>query len=213
LSQNSPHPATAQISNDSLLSDNALIRQVQAQQSEAFDLLFERYAETIRRHLLHIVREDHAAEDLLQEVFLRVWTRAEQWNGQGAFKGWLFRIATNLALNHIRAGRRHPEQPLLPPEDFTEEASLDPPAWLVDTSSLGPEAALEALEQDRHLRQIIQELPEEKRAVIQLVHQFELSLREAAEELGIPEGTARSRLHYARARLDRQWRAWQSAQE
>jgi RNA polymerase sigma-70 factor (ECF subfamily) len=198
---------------DQTIPEQTLIAQLQAGQAWAFELLFEQYREPVRHHLVRMLRDEAAAEDLLQETFLRVWQHADQWSGQGAFKGWLFRIATNLALNHIRAGRRHPEQPLLPPEDFTEEASLDPPAWLVDTSSLGPEAALEALEQDRHLRQIIQELPEEKRAVIQLVHQFELSLREAAEELGIPEGTARSRLHYARARLDRQWRAWQSAQE
>ena len=64
----------------------------------------------------YLVRDEPAAEDLLQETFLRVWTRAGQWNGQGTFKGWLFRIATNLALNHLRTRRRRPEQPLELPE-------------------------------------------------------------------------------------------------
>jgi len=45
------------------------------------------------------------------------------------------------------------------------------------------------------------------------VHQMEMSLREAADELGIPEGTAKSRLHYARERLSRQWQEWQAQQE
>ena len=49
--------------------------------------------------------------------------------------------------------------------------------------------------------------------MFRLVHQMEMSLREAADELGIPEGTAKSRLHYARARLSRQWQEWQAEQE
>jgi RNA polymerase sigma-70 factor (ECF subfamily) len=193
--------------------EQTLIAQLQAGQAWAFERLFEQYREAVRHHLLRMLRDEATAEDLLQETFLRVWQHAGQWSGQGAFKNWLFRIATNLALTHIRAGRRRPEQPLLPAEDSAGDEGLEAPGWLVDTSSLGPEAALEALERDRQLRQIVQELPEDKREIIRLVHVFELSLREAAEELGIPEGTAKSRLHYARARLDRQWRAWQAEQE
>jgi RNA polymerase sigma-70 factor (ECF subfamily) len=189
------------------------VQHVQEQQAWAFDALFERHAGSIRRHLLRIVRDDHTAEDLVQEVFLRVWTRAEQWNGQGAFKGWLFRIATNVALNHLRSQRRRPQQPLETVEDLDGEESADTPAWLVDNASLGPDEALEASEQSSRLQQIIRDLPVDKREVFHLVHQMEMSLREAADELGIPEGTAKSRLHYARERLSRQWHAWQAEQE
>jgi RNA polymerase sigma-70 factor, ECF subfamily len=195
------------------MSDSDLARQVQNQQAWAFDVLFERHAGAIRRHLLYIVRDEQAAEDLLQEVFLRVWTRAEQWNGQGAFRGWLFRIATNAALNHLRSQRRRPQQPLEVPEDLDGNESSDTPAWLVDNASLGPAETLEASEQSSRLQQIIHDLPEDKREVFHLVHQLEMSLREAADELGIPEGTAKSRLHYARARLSRQWQEWQAEQE
>ena len=52
------------------------------------------------------------AQDLVQEVFLRVWTRAEQWQGKGTFAGWLNRMAMNLALNHLRSIRRRRERPL-----------------------------------------------------------------------------------------------------
>lgn len=213
LSDNETLSSSETVSDSATLSDSVLIHQVQAQNAAAFDLLFERHAEAVRRHLLHIVREDHAAEDLLQEVFLRVWTHAEQWNGQGAFKGWLFRIATNLALNYLRSQRRRPQQPLEPPEDLEGEATPDTPAWLVDNAGLGPDKALEAAEQSSRLQQMLRELPEEKREVFRLVHQLEMSLREAADELGIPEGTAKSRLHYARARLSRQWQEWQAEQE
>ncbi len=188
---------------DDPLPDQALIEQIQDQQGWAFEALYERYETPIRRHLCHIVSDEPAAEDLLQETFLRVWTRAGQWSGQGSCKGWLFRIATNLALNHLRTRRRRPEQPLdLPADYLADDDDLpDTPAWLVDTASQGPEAVVEQVEQAARLRQIIQDLPEEKRELLHLVHQMELSLREAADELGIPEGTAKSRLHYAREQV------------
>jgi RNA polymerase sigma-70 factor (ECF subfamily) len=188
--------------------DHELIEQIQAQQTWAFELLFERYEQAIRRHLIHIVRDDAAVEDLLQETFLRVWTRAGQWNGQGAFKGWLFRIATNLALNHLRTRKRRPEQPLdIPESPLDEDEQPDTPGWLVDTASLGPDAVMEQSEQSARLRQIIHDLPEEKRELLRLVHQMELSLRDAADELGIPEGTAKSRLYYAREQVKRELQA------
>ena len=184
------------------LPDQTLIESIQAQQAWAFEALYERYAAPIRRHLCHIVQDEPAAEDLLQETFLRVWTRSNQWNGQGTFKGWLFRIATNLALNHLRSRRRRPEQPLELPETMVDDDDLpDTPAWLVDTASLGPEAVVEQVEQGARLQKIIRDLPDEKRELLRLVHQMELSLREAADELGIPEGTAKSRLYYARAQV------------
>ena len=184
------------------LSDQTLIESVQNQQSWAFEALFERYEGAVRRHLVNIVVDEAAAEDLLQETFLRVWTHAGQWRGQGSVKGWLFRIATNLSLNHLRARRRRPEQPLELPETMVDDDELpDTPAWLVDTASLGPEAVVEQVEQGARLQQIIRDLPDEKRELLRLVHQMELSLREAADELGIPEGTAKSRLYYAREQV------------
>jgi RNA polymerase sigma-70 factor (ECF subfamily) len=184
--------------------DEALIESIQDQQAWAFEALYARYAGAIRRHICNIVRDEPAAEDLLQETFLRVWRSAGQWQGQGSFKGWLFRIATNLALNHLRARRRRPEQPLEAPDTNVDDDDLpDTPAWLVDTASLGPEAVVEQVEQGARLQQIIQDLPEDKRELLHLVHRMELSLREAADELGIPEGTAKSRLHYAREQVKR----------
>ncbi len=184
------------------LSDQTLIESVQNQQGWAFEALFERYQGAVRRHLSNIVVDQPAAEDLLQETFLRVWTHAGQWRGQGSVKGWLFRIATNLALNHLRTRWRRPEQPLELPDTLVNDDELpDTPAWLVDTASLGPEAVVEQVEQGARLQKIIRDLPDEKRELLRLVHQMELSLREAADELGIPEGTAKSRLYYAREQV------------
>jgi len=190
------------------LPDQELIEQIQAQQAWAFDQLFERYEVALRRHVGCIVRDEPAADDLLQETFLRVWIHSSQWNGQGTVKGWLFRIATNLALNHLRTRRRHPEQPLELPENILDEDNQpDTPGWLIDTTSLGPAAVIEQLEQAARLQQVLHDLPEEKRELLHLVHQMEFSLREAADELGIPEGTAKSRLYYAREQVKRELQA------
>ncbi len=193
--------------------DQVLIENVQRGQAWAFESLYDRFEGPIRSHLLYMVGDPREAEDLLQEVFLRLWTRAGQWTGQGSVRGWLFRIATNLALNRLRSCKRRPEGPLELPENLEEDDLLDPPSWLVDDTSLGPDAVLDVHERGERIRRMIQDLPEEKREVFRLVHQLEMSLRDAADELNIPVGTAKSRLHYARERLSRQWRAWQAEKE
>ncbi len=189
-------------------SDQTLIRKIVKRDAAAFETLFARHSASVRQHIFSIVRAESAAEDLVQEVFLRVWTRAEQWNGQGEFKSWLFRIATNLALNHLRTVRRQRQEPLeAPPDEFEDEDERpSDPDWMVDTSSRGPEVVVEQAEQFQLLWQLVDELPQEKREVLYLIYQKEMALREAAVELGIPEGTVKSRLHYSIRHLAREWR-------
>ncbi len=191
-----------------ILSDQELIERVCERDASAFETLFERYGEVIRRHLARTVRDEAAAQDLLQEVFLRVWMRAEQWSGRGSFKAWLYRIATNLALNHLRSVRRKREQPLDVFNEWSddEDETSPAPAWLIDTSALGPDAALEQTERRARARQLVEKLPREKREVFRLVHEMEMSMQDAADELGIPEGTVKSRLYYAKRRLAHQWK-------
>lgn len=189
-------------------SDHDLVQRICEQDSAAFEALFARYHEPIRQHLFRTLRDLHAAEDLTQEVFLRVWTRAEQWNGRGAFRMWALRIATNLALNHLRTVRRRRELPLDPEADKSDgEQPASGPAWLVDASAGRPEQALEQLEWRERLQRLLQHLSDEKREVFSLAHDAEMDVREIARSLGIPEGTVRSRLHYARKQLAREWQS------
>jgi RNA polymerase sigma-70 factor (ECF subfamily) len=188
-------------------SDESLVERVLKRDAHAFETLFHRYSEMICHHLTRIVRDRAAADDLVQEVFLRVWDRAEQWNGQGPFRAWLFRIATRQALNHLRSVQRRREQPLdapRPPADEEDESLA--PGDLIDASALGPDAALEEAEQRGLLRRFLDELPEEKREVFRMIHDAEMEVREIAEALRIPEGTVKSRLHHARRHLARRWR-------
>ena len=189
-------------------SDQTLIRKIVRRDAAAFEILFARHSASVRQHILSIVRTESAAEDLVQEVFLRVWTRAEQWSGQGEFKGWLFRIATNLALNHLRTVRRQRQEPLeTPPDEFEDEDECpSDPDWMIDMSSHGPEVMVEQTEQSQLLWQLVDELPQKKREVLHLIYQKEMALREVAIELGIPEGTVKSRLHHSVRYLAREWK-------
>ncbi len=190
-------------------SDGDLLERVRARDANAFDTLFERYRDAIRRHVARAVRDGSAADDVVQEVFLRVWTCAEQWNGRGEFKAWLYRIATNLSLNHLRTVRRRRQRPLeIPPDETDEEdENFSPsPGWMIDTSSPGPDEVLEQAEQRDLVQRLIDGLPEEKREVVRLVYEMEMDIREVAGLLSIPEGTVKSRLHYTMKRLAREWK-------
>jgi RNA polymerase sigma-70 factor (ECF subfamily) len=171
----------------------------------AFETLFSRYSAVVLHQLQRMVRDTAAAEDLMQEVFLRVWQRAEQWQGHGTLHAWLVRIATNLALNHLRTVRRRREQSLaVPPSRLPEDVGQDLPSillWMSDTTALSPEAALEQAEQRRLVWSWIDALPAEQRAALRLTHTTDMDMRTIAEMLGVPEGTVKSRLHYAIRKL------------
>ena len=190
------------------LSDEALIRRVVERDTTAFEELHVRFEEGMRQHLLRIVRDPHAAEDLLQEVFRRVWTRTEQYHGRGPFRAWLARVATNAALNHLRSTKRRRERPLdLPADPGTTDEDDETffPSWMVDTSALGPDVLVERIEERQALWALVDRLPEGKRQAVRAVYESELDIREAAEMLEIPEGTVRSRLHYATRALAREY--------
>ena len=116
--------------------------------------------------------------------------------------GWLRRIATNLALNHLRSQRRRPFRRLSgrPREDGM---AIDP-GWLEDPSAIDPADLLERAEDLERFRRLVDGLPEAKRTVMKMVHEDEMDIAAVAEELGVPEGTVKSRLHYSIKRLARE---------
>ena len=187
--------------------DRELVEQALAGDAVAFEALLARYRVQIRRHLLRYTHDDVAAQDLLQEAFLRVWTRGDQWDGRGTFRAWLYRVATNLALNHLRTVRRRRETPLETEEKVEMDEGDLVPAWMIDDTALGPQAALEQAEERQQVRRLVAALPDEKRAVFRLVHEMEMTIHDAAVQLEIPEGTVKSRLHYARKQLADDWQA------
>ena len=182
--------------------DSQLIRRIQAGETEAFEALFTRYRQMITAHIARIVRDNVAAQDLVQEVFLRVWTRADQWDGSGKVRGWIYRIATNLSLNHLRSVKRHPQQSYeMPAEEVDGDEGISAPSWMVDTSALTPEALFDETEQQRILWRLINELPTDKCEVFKMVYDDEMDIHSVASLLDIPEGTVKSRLYHSRKQL------------
>jgi RNA polymerase sigma-70 factor (ECF subfamily) len=184
-------------------SDRQLMNGVRRGDENAFEELMERHQDAIRRHLIRTVRDADAAGDLTQEVFLRTWRRAEQWDGRGEVLAWLYRIATNLALNHLRSVDRRREQPLEPAADGKAAMA----EWLADTRVETPEEAVIRGDRAARLRGIVDGLPEDKRQVWRLIHDGDMGVSGVAERLGIPEGTVKSRMHHARKLLAREWSA------
>lgn len=184
--------------------DDELLSRICRQDSQAFEELVALHQPSVQARILRIVRDAAAAEDLAQETFLRVWTRAEQWSGQGSVKAWILRIGTNLALNHLRATKLRHWQSLQPARD-SEDEEPTAPAWMLDLAAQNPADVAEAAEQQERLDQLLAELPEDRRRMLRLVFESDLRLSEVADRLGIPTGTAKSRLHYTIRKLMNAW--------
>ena len=188
--------------------DRDIMRRLRERDPDAFEELHGLYALEVRSHVARMVRDAATADDLAQEVFLRAWTHGAQWDGRGTVRGWLLRIATNLTLNHLRSTRRRRRQSLQPqPHAHLDEADEDAvPGWMIDRAALGPDAVLEQAEAAERLRRAVADLPEGKREVLRLVYDEDMDVQGAADVLGIPPGTVKSRLYHARRSLNERLR-------
>lgn len=184
--------------------DEELVDRVMRREQEGFSLLFQRHRSTVCSHLTHIVRDTATADDLTQEVFLRLWNRADQWSGAGALPAWLLRIATHLALNHLRSVKRRRETPIQPPPTADDE-EVQIPGWMMDASTQPPDEAAAHSEHRRLLRQAVDLLPADKQTILRMTYDGQMETRQVADELGIPEGTVKSRLYHARQQIARSW--------
>lgn len=179
-----------------MATDREIIQRIRERDESAFAALVERYGDAVRLHIARLVRDPGLVEDLRQEVLFRAWTRLDSHRG-GSLRAWLLRVATNLSLNAIRSGRRRRMQPLGEGDD----GGHGEPPWMIDRSSSPPDRLAEQAEHGERIRRAIDALPEGKRDVLRMVHEEHMELRQVAEELGIPVGTVKSRLHYAARRL------------
>ncbi len=171
--------------------DLLLIRKLQAGEMEALGTLFERYSTAVYRTALAITRDERAAEDILQECFLRMYTYAASIDPKRPLRPWLYRVTVNLAYDHVNAARRC----VHPLDDVLE--------WLNTLTSAfpAPDRRVEETELLYLVRDVIAELPAAHRAVIVLFYLENLSIEEIATIMELPAGTVKSRLHYARERL------------
>ena len=168
-------------------SDEMLIVRIAGGDRLAMQTLFARHRTAIYRWLLRLVGNEATAEDLLSEVFLDVWRQADRFQARSSVSTWLMAIARFKALSARRV-RKDAEL------DETIEATVADPAG-------DPEVMLEKKSRDALVRKAVTTLSPEHREVIDLVYYHEKSVDECAQILGVPSGTVKTRMFYARRKL------------
>lgn len=166
--------------------DEQLLARIANADRDAFAVLYERHAERVLRFAMRIVGRPHLAEEVLQETMMIVWEQADRFEGRSKMTTWMLGIARNVAHGLLRREERGSRQADPAP------ATADP----------GPTA-----ERQIRLEAALSRLSPHLREVVHLVFYEGLPLREVAEILEIPEGTVKSRMHYARKALAKelQW--------
>jgi len=163
----------------------------------AFAPLFRRWAMPLLRYLERMVRDPAIAEELVQETFLRVHRSRERYEADARFSTWLYRIATNLALNELRRPyRRHPHA--------SAEARSDPdagPALELVASGPSTDELVDARRAGEALRAELDRLPERQRTALWLSAGEGLSYAEVAVVLETSEASVKSLVHRARTAL------------
>lgn len=188
------------------MDDEALaevIRGAQRGESASFDRLVESYLGRIYGFLYRVTGSKHDAEDLMQEVFLRLVRTIAAYEHVGRFDAWLFRIAANLARDRVRRARRSPLEVELVAGGLGEEgdARRGRRGEGVAASGRVAEAGLVLDEEIDALNVALAVLPAAEREVIMLRHFSQMSFKEIAETMGTPLGTALARGHRGLGRL------------
>lgn len=170
--------------------EQLLIQRLQRGELNALGELYEQYKHLVYRVALAATRDHRAAEDILQECFVRLYTYAKTIDPERPLEPWLYRVTLNLVYDWATKTRW--TQPL---EDLVE--------WLHGLPGMfpAPDHKTEEREMAALVREVIADLPPAHRAVVTLFYLEELSLEEIARIMELPVGTVKSRLHYARERL------------
>lgn len=154
-------------------SDVQLMLDVKAGDEASFELLLQRYRTPLVNFLYRMVRNSATAEDLAQEVFLRVYRARKKYAPNAKFTTWLFRIATNLALNALRDGRYQQMEISLDQHDYPGQLEeKEPQAMNVPDQRPGIEQQLIARDRTDRIRRAICALPDKQRAAV-LLHKYQ----------------------------------------
>ncbi|MFH0983864.1 MAG: sigma-70 family RNA polymerase sigma factor [Planctomycetota bacterium] len=181
----------------------SVIERARELEPEAYDELVDAYGQRLFGFLYRLTGSREDAEDLLQEVYLRVVRTLPDYTHEGRFEGWLFRIAANLGRDRIRRARRSPS--ILPMSAAREDGDFDVGTeWdRSDGGEASPDRPLIRREQIDSMQAALEQLPAAEREVIMLRHYSALSFAEIAELMGTPLGTALARAHRGLAKLRR----------
>jgi RNA polymerase sigma-70 factor (ECF subfamily) len=176
------------------MDDAAIMLELRAGNMAGFDFLIQKYRKPIIHFMYRMVRNQAIAEELAQEVFLRVYRSRETYRAEARFSTWLYRIATNLGVNHARDNRHERMASTVYLDETDSETGMTPD---VADSTPGAEAGLLHQARLNAIRQHVMELPERQRVAV-LMHKYEgLDYRQIGDVLKLSESATKSLLFRA----------------
>ncbi|SFU10819.1 RNA polymerase, sigma subunit, ECF family [Algoriphagus locisalis] len=170
--------------------DSELIAQYRNGSDAAFDLLVDRYKGKMYTTIFLIVKDQRVAEDLLQDVFVKVvkTLNSDKYNEEGKFQPWVMRIAHNLAIDYFRKAKRYPTI-------LMEDGSN-----IFNSLRFAEENVEDRQVRDENIelvKRLIEELPETQKQVLIMRHYLDMSFQEIADQTGVSINTALGRMRYA----------------
>ena len=178
-------------------SDEALMLQIQAGDLRSFDTLVRRWEKRLLSYCYRMVNDIALAEDLRQEVFLRIYRSAKTYRPTAQFSTWMYRITTNLCLDTLAKQKRRKEMPI---DAYLESKSEGFDERLIDPSD-APDTVVVKKETESRVRSALARLPEDLRVVVTLRHYNGMKFQEIAEIVECPVSTVKSRMVAAMERL------------
>jgi RNA polymerase sigma-70 factor (ECF subfamily) len=176
------------------MEDSAIMLELRAGNMSGFDFLIQKYRRPIVNFMYRMVRNQAVAEELAQEVFLRVYRSRETYRAEARFSTWLYRIATNLGVNYARDTRHERTASTIYLDETDSETGTTPD---VADSTPGAEAGLLRRERLNAIRQHVLALPERQRMAV-LMHKYEgMDYKQIGDVLKLSESATKSLLFRA----------------
>lgn len=181
----------------SQLDDVALVERLKARDKAALEELVRRHGSKIYGVALQITRDEHEAQEVVQDALVNIWNKIEYFEGRSALTSWLYRVTANAALMKLRRNKKFEQQISL---DVTRDDEDLPVIELPDAKS-EPTRVLTRAELAARMQQAIDALAEPYRTTVLLADVEEMSMEEIAEAMGVTVPAVKSRLHRARLAL------------
>jgi RNA polymerase sigma-70 factor (ECF subfamily) len=176
------------------MEDSAIMLELRAGNMSGFDFLIQKYRKPIVNFMYRMVHNQAIAEELAQEVFLRVYRSRETYRAEARFSTWLYRIATNLGVNYARDNRHERNASTIYLDAADEETGTTPD---VADSTPGAEASMLRRERMNAIRECVLALPERQRMAV-LMHKYEdMDYRQIGDVLKLSESATKSLLFRA----------------
>ena len=176
-------------------SDEALMAAICDDSGEAFEALVRRYESPLYNYAFRVLDNREDARDVFQETFLRVYQHRARYRRGAPVRPWIYRIATNLCRDKLRARRRRPTISL--DASISREADAKPLRDTLSDNRPGPAAEARAVELEIRLRAALQKLPIKQRSVFVMARYQDMPYTEIARALFVPVGTVKSRMNKA----------------